>query len=122
MQMQMQIQLNTNYQSAPQFKAITNHRPFLDGNSRQNFNNTQTRNSNGNSRNCGLRWSTNHRDKCLVGVKITLNVDYGDIAILQKTHSSEICVETTQWNNKTVKAIPVDNYKSECDFNYNSSD
>ena len=67
-----QLQI-TNSQSTIQVNAINSQRQFRNSNQRQNLQ-VQTRLANHLCRNCGLTWSTNHKDDCIAKVKTVTTV------------------------------------------------
>ena len=67
-----QLQI-TNSQSSLQVNAIKPQRQFRNTNQRQNLQ-VQTRQANQLCRNCGLTWSTNHKNNCIAKVKTITTV------------------------------------------------
>ena len=117
-------------QPASHVNAIIPQRPLRQSNQRPNTS-TSIRQSNQRCRNCGLTWSSNHKDKCIAKGKTCNNCGL-------QNHFSRVCRKPKSSSTKptrsnvnsieestteqSVNAIQNTNYNPQCESDYDSSD
>ena len=124
-----QLQIS-NIQPASHVNAIIPQWPFRHSNQRPNTS-TSIRKSNQRCRNCGLTWSSNHKDKCIAKRKTCNNCGLQNhfSLVCRKPKSSSTKPTPSNVNSieettteQSVNAIQNTNYNPQCESDFDSSD